>query len=391
MSSTESAASTEHTASTESTAWTASTASTAGTAWTESTLQFAYCRNAGNCTKAVAGETIEWYVGPGEYCPECGEALAQAGALRRMRQPKNQPVAPPVEPPLDTSLFLPTAAAPAPVVRPKHSSSAKRPLPRWMWLAYAAIVAIVALGYVLRRGAEVGGKPAAALALCAAPSAAQLVSDLVRSYALKTGQPANTFVIGDESSCSVRFGNIAETPDAAIARDGIVVIVNPDNALARISETQLRAVYSGSIRDWSQLGGKPGPIIAMLPQADTAEAKALESSLFFGMPVDASVVRQPTSVDVTRAITGADKTSHKAIGLVVFSQAVAAKVVPIAYLPPPNVLSIGSRRYPYTLTVAVQTVPGRTSPAAQRFVDFARSRDGAAVVAKDGLIPRDDL
>src|SRR5579884_3633407 len=32
------------------------------------------CRNP-ECAKAASGEPVEFYAGPGQYCPECGKAL----------------------------------------------------------------------------------------------------------------------------------------------------------------------------------------------------------------------------------------------------------------------------------------------------------------------------
>jgi phosphate transport system substrate-binding protein len=212
----------------------------------------------------------------------------------------------------------------------------------------------------------------------------------VRSYAAKTGTPAGRFVLTNGSACDVRFTLAAESPDAVIAHDGIVAIVNPLNTLSRVSEKQLRAIFSGSVSDWSQLGGPPGPIIAILPDAASDESKVLASSLFFGVPIDNKVRRSPSSADVTRVVTGADKTSRSTIGLVAFSQAVSAKVVPLAYLPAPSVLSIASGRYPYTMTVAIKAASGHSADAVG-LVDYARSRDGAAIVLKNGLIPREGL
>jgi|SRR5664279_302053 hypothetical protein len=35
----------------------------------------ARCTNVAACPRAAAGETVAWYTGAGEYCPDCGEAL----------------------------------------------------------------------------------------------------------------------------------------------------------------------------------------------------------------------------------------------------------------------------------------------------------------------------
>ena len=43
--------------------------------------------------------------------------------------------------------------------------------------------------------------------------------------------------------------------EICVAVDGIAIVVNPANPLAGISTEQVKAVYSGQIRNWSEIGG----------------------------------------------------------------------------------------------------------------------------------------
>jgi phosphate transport system substrate-binding protein len=45
-----------------------------------------------------------------------------------------------------------------------------------------------------------------------------------------------------------------------IALDGIAVIVNPSNSVSKLSMQQLRAIYTGKITNWNQVGGANAPI-----------------------------------------------------------------------------------------------------------------------------------
>jgi phosphate transport system substrate-binding protein len=227
--------------------------------------------------------------------------------------------------------------------------------------------------------------------VCAIPGAVQLAHDLIAGFAAKSGLAVQRFSVRNGNVCDVRFSSAAATPDAVIARDGIVAIVNPLNSIPRISERQLHDVFSGTIRDWAQLGGRPGKIVALLPEDSSDEAQAIASSILLGVKVDPGLRREASSADVTRVVAGAGQTSRRAIGLVAFSQSIPAKVLPLAYLPPPSVLSIGTRHYPYTMTIAVEIGSQRADSDARRLVDFATSNDGAQVVAKDGLVGRGDL
>lgn len=45
-----------------------------------------------------------------------------------------------------------------------------------------------------------------------------------------------------------------------IALDGITIILHKNNAITSLSDEQIRAIYTGKIRNWSQVGGADAPI-----------------------------------------------------------------------------------------------------------------------------------
>jgi hypothetical protein len=375
--------------------------------FTDSAVRLAVCSNVADCAKAAAGETVEWYPGPGEYCPDCGEALnayqPQSVQPQSVQPPEPMAAAAPAapEPPPAALSSLPNAAPQKPPTQadigyitphPRRNRIARFMTPlRWFWIVLGAALATTAVLYMSHREVATGNAAAGVIAVCPSSNVRQLASDLVRGYAQKSATSASRFSVAAVGACDVRFSTGPEPPDAVIARDGIVAIVNPLNTIDRVSETQLRGIFSGAIRDWSQLGGAPAAIVPVLPDASTDEAKALGTSLLYNVTIDRSVRRAGSSADVTRAVTGADRTSRGAIGLVAFSQAISAKVVPLAYLPPPNLLTIGTGRYPYTMRIAIVPGPGHEAGKAAGLIDYARSGDGAAIVLKNGLVPREGL
>jgi len=48
----------------------------------QSVPRTAHCANVLGCPRAAAGEAVEWYLGAGEYCPECGEVLVAGAAAK---------------------------------------------------------------------------------------------------------------------------------------------------------------------------------------------------------------------------------------------------------------------------------------------------------------------
>jgi hypothetical protein len=280
--------------------------------------------------------------------------------------------------------------APTPPGEPREAPS--RSSLRWSWIVAIAVLATIptaAILYATHRFTPISSAAAGPIVVCATPSIDRFAADLVQGYGARgvnASSPSFTTAAAG-SACDVRFSFEPGKAEAAVARDAIVAVVNPLNSITRISEPQLRAVFGGAVRDWSDLGGSGGAIAPFLPADGSDEVRALESSVFAGLAIDRGVMRRSSSADVTRAVAGADRLSRAAIGLVTFSQAVTSKMIPLAYLPPPNVLTIASRRYPLTLTITLKSEPGRDPAAAQQLIAFAHSRDGLAIVENDGLVP----
>ncbi len=64
-----------------------------------------------------------------------------------------------------------------------------------------------------------------------------------------------------------------------VAEDGIVVCVDSANPVKRLTYSQLAGIYTGRIRNWSQVGGMDVPIVAVGREAGSGTRTAFESLL----------------------------------------------------------------------------------------------------------------
>lgn len=71
-----------------------------------------------------------------------------------------------------------------------------------------------------------------------------------------------------------------------IARDGIAVIVSPDNKVTNLTLEQLRDIYAGDIVNWSEVGGADLPILVVNRDAASGTREAFKT-----------IVMQNTSFD----------------------------------------------------------------------------------------------
>ena len=95
-----------------------------------------------------------------------------------------------------------------------------------------------------------------------------------------------------------------------VGLDGLAVVVHPDNPLQALSREQLRQVFSGRVRDWSQLGGRAGAIAVVGLRADSGGHELLSALLLDGGRQAATTSVQGES----RAVAAAVARDPRAIG-----------------------------------------------------------------------------
>jgi hypothetical protein len=309
------------------------------------------CRNP-RCAKAAAAEIIERYPGPGEYCPECGE-------------------------PLDSAVSRPPSRKATPFWRSR------------LFVASLAIVLVGTIGYAFLRPLTIRGRPATgAIQVCRSSITDRFARDIVHTFAAKSGTPASRFELVNGGACDVRFaaGTARTDDDAVVGHDGIVVVVNPQNPVTELTLVQVRAILTGAVTDWAELGGTQGKIVPMVPPSGSDELQLLAATLLYDGKLGGAVLRSHSSAAIVRAVvapSGLDR-----VGIVAFSAAVPAKVVKLPSIPAPSTLSIADHRYPFSLSVTVRRERAGRDPLVADLLAYAHSDAAEALVVRDGLVAK---
>jgi phosphate transport system substrate-binding protein len=178
--------------------------------------------------------------------------------------------------------------------------------------------------------------PALALAktviLDGSTSMLPLVQKLATAYHKATKKPApkvgggqSAIGISDASSGKVDIGDASRDPIPGVdpkglvftkvARDGVCVITNPSNKIANMSQQTVTGIFTGAIRDWSQVPGAQvsGPIDLFDRDGASGTQDAFQN-IFLGESLKISPSATPENSEGTEAsaVTG-DK---QAIGFV---------------------------------------------------------------------------
>lgn len=172
-----------------------------------------------------------------------------------------------------------------------------------------------------------------------------------------------------------------------VAQDGIAVYVHQNNPVESLTINQIRDIYTGEIRDWSEVGGPPGRISLYSRENNSGtyaffKEVVLENEDFLAetqtLPGTAAVVhgisRDPTGIGYGGI---AYDTGVKAIAV----QAGEGKA-PVK----PTLESVASGSYPISRHLYMITA-GEPEGTVADFLAFARSAEGQAIAAQAGYFP----
>jgi phosphate transport system substrate-binding protein len=87
-----------------------------------------------------------------------------------------------------------------------------------------------------------------------------------------------------------------------IGVDGVAVIVHSSNTVEGLTGEQLRALYSGTILDWSEVGGAAGEVLLVSREDGSGSRILFEDEIMQGEAVSLTAVVMPTSQDVVEYI-----------------------------------------------------------------------------------------
>lgn len=97
-----------------------------------------------------------------------------------------------------------------------------------------------------------------------------------------------------------------------IARDGIAIVIHPDNPVEELKLDQLRKIYSGEIKNWSEVGGKDEAIMVVNREEGSGTRTAFSEIVMGETPLGTKSVVQGSTGSVRQTVFG----EPKAIGYI---------------------------------------------------------------------------
>jgi phosphate transport system substrate-binding protein len=171
-------------------------------------------------------------------------------------------------------------------------------------------------------------------------------------------------------------GTVKET---VIAKDGIAVIVHPDNPVENISMDQIKGVFTGKITNWKDLGGKDAAITVIIREAGSGTRGAFQE-LTIGE--DAEFTDKAIIQNSNGALRTAVAGNPDAIGFISFGY-INNEIKPLKVegveATKDNVLS-GSYKISRPFLYLTKAEPQGLVKA---YIDFVLSPEGQSIVGKE--------
>lgn len=191
-----------------------------------------------------------------------------------------------------------------------------------------------------------------------------------------------------EVAAAAALGPLDTAPqEAVLALDGVAVIVHPANPLRSLRVDQVRALFDGSVRDWSAIGGRAGAVRVHARDEASGTWETFRTLVLGDQALRGDALRYES----TNALAQAVASDPLAIGFVGFAGIGPARALALA--------DAGVAMTPQPLRIAVEDYalsrrlylyrPAQSTPLARAFIDFALSGGGQRVVERVGFVSQD--
>ena len=167
-----------------------------------------------------------------------------------------------------------------------------------------------------------------------------------------------------------------------IAKDGLGVIVHPSNSIENLTLDQIRRIYSGEIKNWSEIGGTDSKIHIITREEGSGTRSAFAELVMEKTEITSKAIVQDSNGAVKQLV----KDDENAIGYI--SLGLVDKNVKALHLEgvaanQENILNGSYSLSRPFLFVSLSPPTGET----KQFLDYVLSTEGQKMLSDEGLIP----
>jgi phosphate transport system substrate-binding protein len=172
-----------------------------------------------------------------------------------------------------------------------------------------------------------------------------------------------------------------EPMEHVVARDAIAVVVHPTNPVKGLSRVQIKAIYTGKISNWSEVGGEDKKIVILSRDSASGTFEA-----FNKLALDKEKVRPDALLQASnQAIAVSVSKTPGAIGYIGLGYVSDdVKVITVDGIEPTKETAL-SGEYPLSRPLYMYT-NGEPEGAVKDFIGFVLSEVGQDLVEENGFV-----
>jgi phosphate transport system substrate-binding protein len=194
--------------------------------------------------------------------------------------------------------------------------------------------------------------------------------EAVRSHAAHIGMSSRSLMGSERDLYAV-----------TIARDAIAIIVHPKNPVGDLSLTQIRQVFSGRIKNWSEVGGHSRPVVLATREEGSGTREALQKMVMGKEEISLESLVQDSNGAI-RQVVASDPNAIGYISLGLVNENVKAlKISGVE----PNLKNIVYHRY-QLVRPFLFVFNGRPDGEANSFLEFVLCPEAQELLQKEGLV-----
>jgi len=182
------------------------------------------------------------------------------------------------------------------------------------------------------------------------------------------------------SSRGLKEGEGEGLEQYVMALDGIAVIVHCDNPVDDLTHEQARQIFEGAIRDWSEVGGKPGPIYPLSREDGSGTFGAFRKLVMGGRRTAQDQLVFNSNGAIRETVSG-DPAFVGYISLGLVNERVKALKINGVF---PTNETITNGTYPFVRPFLLLT-KGKASKEVGEFLDYVLGPEGQQLLEEEGL------
>jgi phosphate transport system substrate-binding protein len=194
--------------------------------------------------------------------------------------------------------------------------------------------------------------------------------EAVRTHAAHIGMSSRS-LMGEEKNLYA----------VTIAKDAIAIIVHPRNPITDLSLSDIRQVFAGKIRNWSEIGGHLRPIVLVTREEGSGTREAFQKMVMEKEEINLEALVQDSNGAI-RQVVGSDPNAIGYISLGLVNEKVkASKISGVE----PNLRNIFYGQY-RLVRPFLFVFNGKPEGEASSFLEFVLSPEAQELLQKEGLV-----